>query len=825
MKALAYASEAVASFNGDKIDELCKAAADRNRQVGITGYLSFLNNTFFQYLEGPENAVDEIYSDIARDERHKITRTVELGMLVKRRFARWNMLNIKETNSPEIKIQDLIDDVMKSSTGNKAIEFDSSRLLGEMLDQISIFHKEPRPDKETALDIKNEADSKPEVRPPYVVVLGASAGGLLPLQTIVKGLKNDLNVAFIIIQHFSPKTVTVMDTILQRDTTMSVHSASEGLKLTAGNIYVIPPGDDLAIDKGRFTLSKQQRTDHVPQFPIDICFKSAAREYGDRAVAVVLSGTGSDGARGAKVLQEAGGVIIAQNPESAEFDGMPKSCIDTGLVHQILAPVEISEFINNLSSNLSHDSFVLRPDQRDEFVNKVITLLEDHDVDFTHYKNETLFRRIERRRVLASKQTNDEYIALLRSSSSERDELREDILITVTSFFRDVDAWKKLSQSILPILHSAIASGETFRVWVAACSTGEEAYTVAMVLTEIIETLDQSIKFKIYATDIERKSLDRASNGCYSERAVERLSAERLGRFFVRRTDGYVISKKIRENVIFAPHNFVKNAPFTRMHLVTCRNVLIYMQPNLQQLALKMLHYALKVNGILFLGPSETLGGLQSEFYPVQREWNQYKKLRNLSLPLHLSSDQVNHTSSEASENVSVNGPAAVQPLQLKDETKTNGLIGLSLDALARHSGNTNVLVDDMRTVLMVVSDPSGMLRMHTGKPTLDIAKMVPEDLRAPLTFAFNRAFVEHSAVTHRNLNCNPVGQVERQVSIHVVPYMLCQVKRRPGTLWLSLVSRQFLTRQIIWGPAMLRTMQPSIPCEQSLWKPKKRCR
>lgn len=773
MKAIAYASEALVSFDQDQIDELCERASNNNRESGITGYLSFKNKRFFQYLEGPENAVNEIYKEIANDQRHNIQRTIDLGVIVTRRFARWHMLNNSGRDSSEIRIQDLIDDVMKSYSHNKADDWDSGRLIQEMLDQVCKFYDESK--------FKNQSDSKKETwhLPPYVVVLGASAGGLLPLQTIVRGIKPKLNAVFIIVQHLSPKTVTLMDTILQRDTSMGVCTARNGVKLKAGNIFVIPSGENLEISDGKFSLSKQQRVDHVPQFPIDICFRSVAREYGDRAIAVVLSGTGSDGARGAKLLQEAGGLVIAQSPETTEFDGMPKSCIDTGLVHQILAPVEISEFLNNLSNDYPDDSLVLWPAQKSEYISKVIKLLENSQIDFAHYKDETLFRRIERRRMLTNIATREEFVTLLRSSESERDELRDDILITVTNFFRDVEAWKILTQSILPILTTVAESDETFRVWVSACSTGEEAYTVAILLTELVETLDKPVKFKIYATDIERNALDRASNGCYSDKSIEHVSEERLHRFFVKRSDGYAVSRQIREKVIFAPHNFVKNAPFTRMHLVTCRNVLIYMRPELQQLALKMLHFSLNVNGILFLGPSETLGGLQSEFYPVQRQWNQFKKLRNLSLPLHLSSDQVNQTTLDKS----LDAPAIVQPMQLKNEAKANGLVGLSLDALARHSANTNVLVDSTRTVLMVLSDPSGLLQVNFGKPSLDIAKMVPESIKAPLTFAFNRAFTEHDSITHRRLTCTPAGQAERQVDLQVVPHVVSGEKEAKHAL------------------------------------------
>lgn len=760
MIAIACYSKATVPFDQSMLNALHDAEVKSNRQLGLTGYLSWKNGHFFQYLEGPENAVDEILQEIKKDSRHAVLTTLQLGSIDKRRFSQWEMLSTTDSGVPDIRIQDLIEDVIKSAPNDAFAEAESRRVMLEMLDQMS---KLQRVNHGKAL-INSDEDADIGDKPPFVVVLGASAGGLYPLQSIIRSLKPNLDAAFIVIQHFSPETETVMDMILQRDTSMKVCTATKGMKILAGKIYVIPPGENLEVSNGQFDLSKQQRSVRGPQFPIDICFRSIAREYGDRAVAVVLSGTGTDGSRGAKILNEAGGVVLTQTPESAEFDGMPNVSIETGMVHQILAPPEIAEFINSLSGDYIHDSLALLPALRAEYVSDVVSVLKDNDVDFSQYKSETLFRRIERRRVLASISTSDEYVEFVRTSEKERDELREDILITVTSFFRDPDAWDKLKESIIPLIVSECKQGETFRVWVSACSTGEEVYTVGIVLTELLEKLDKQINFKIYATDIERKALEHASAGIYSERALAQVSPERRQRFFTRKADGYMIVREIRENVIFAPHNFIKNAPFTRMHLVTCRNVLIYMQPELQQVAIKMLHFALNVNGILFLGPSETLGNLQSEFYPVQREWNQYKKLRNLRLPLHLSSDRIRDTP--------FNAPAVVSPLQLKNETKASGLIGLSLDALSQHTGDTNILIDIKRAVVMVVSDPSGLLQVHTGEPTLDIAKMVPQGLRSSLTFAITRAFKEHTSVAHRRVACQPIGQDERKVDVEVVPHV-----------------------------------------------------
>lgn len=760
MISIAYASEETVPFSQSMLEELYENAAKKNRRLGLTGYLSSKNGHFFQYLEGPENSINDILHSISNDSRHKILQLVQLGSIEQRRFAQWDLWNISGVDAADIRIQDLIEDVIKSASGDVFAESEMRRIIMEMLDKMSQFHRDNQPLKPLTVSDSIDIGDKP----PFVVALGASAGGLNPLQSIVRSLDPKLDAAFVIVQHFSPDTETVMDMILQRDTTMTVCSAEENMKIEPSKIYVIPPGENLEVSNNQFKLSKQQRLSRGPQFPIDICFRSIAREYGDRAIAVVLSGTGTDGARGAKVLNEAGGVVLVQSPESAEFDGMPNSSIESGMAHQILTPTGIADFINQLSKDYVPDTLELLPQRRAEYVNEIVGLLAEHDIDFSQYKNETLFRRIERRRVLAHITSSDDYVEFVQSSEQERNELREDILITVTSFFRDEAAWQKLKDSIIPLIATEFKQQDTFRVWVAACATGEEAYTVGMVLTELLEKLDSKINFKVYATDIERKALETASAGWYSERALASVSPERRNRFFTRKADGYMINREIRENVIFAPHNFVKNAPFTRMHLVTCRNVLIYMQPELQQTAIKMLHFALNVNGILFLGPSETLGNLQSEFYPVQREWNQYKKLRNLRLPLHLSMERFRKASSDA--------VTVAEPLRLKNEAKANGIVGLSLDALSQHTGSTNVLVDTSRSVMMVISDPSGILRVQIGEPTLDVTRMVPESLCASLTFAIARAFKEHKKVVHRSLPCQPIGQDERVVDLEVMPHV-----------------------------------------------------
>jgi len=755
MQSIVYVSEQSIPFDLELLAELCASAAQRNRTLGLTGYLNWKNGRFLQYLEGPNNALSEVMDAITSDTRHVVSRTLHLDNLDRRLFGGWDMLNLRASGHANIRMQDLIENVVLSMHDQVFDESNSRDLILDMLQELGRLH-----DTAGLQPVTAGSEIIGGKKTPYVVALGASAGGLQPLQSIIKSVTSQANAAYIVIQHFSPETETMMDSILQRDTRMPVCAAADGMRVEEGRVYVIPPGENLEVANRCFHLSRQQRLVRGPQYPIDICFRSLAREYADKAIAIILSGTGTDGSRGAKVLQEAGGVVLAQTPETAEFDGMPNASIEAGVVHQILTPPEIANFINCLGQDSVSDALAVRPEKRAHYVEAVVEVLAEHDIDFSQYKNETLFRRIERRRLLASIPTVNGYIDFLRGSVREQQALRDDILITVTSFFRDPEAWEYLKTGALPALLDDLQPGETLRAWVTACSTGEEAYTVAMILRELIDTSGKDFSFKVYATDVERKSLDLASTGIYSEHAVAHLNPERRERFFAHTHDGFMVKRDLREHVIFAPHNFVKDAPFTRMHLVTCRNVLIYMQPELQQKAIRMLHFSLNVNGVLFIGSSETLGPLQSEFTPVNREWNQYRKLRNIHLPLHLSSDR------------------ALKPVESSTIFKTdqavngrNTVASLSLEVLARYTGNTNVLVDGNRAIISVISDPTGILEVRPGQPTVDITQMVPEGIGPSLTFAIARATKEQVKVLHGNLKCDPIGQVQREVDIEVIPH------------------------------------------------------
>ena len=758
MFSILYVSDELIPFDERSLRELAVASAACNRRHGITGCLRWKNGRFVQYFEGEEAAVRSLMERIAVDARHRVVRTLELESIETRLFPHWDVGFLRPRDAGEVRVQDLVENITRSMRGPAFSDADVERMLVPMLRVIS---KSAEGVSSADALVAGERTGATSVEDNMTIVgIGASAGGLQPLQEFFRTVAADLDAAFVVIQHFSPNVETFMGTILQRETRMPVHVAGEGMLLEARSVYVIPPGKNLELMHGAFRLSAQKRETAGPQYPVDIFFRSMAKEYGAATIAIVLSGTGTDGSRGVSRVREAGGVVLTQSIESAEFDGMPASSIESGVVQQSLKPFQIAEHVERLvHEGLSPDA-QLDEETRQAYVDRVVALMDTSEVDFAHYRVETLFRRVERRRVLLGIASFERYIEHFAESEEERRRLRDDLLITVTSFFRDPLAWEALAEEVIPPLVEPMEDGQTFRAWVAACATGEEAYTLAIVLTETLEQLGRDIDFKIYATDIERRALDQASSGRYGENAVARVHATRLERFFERTGEGYTIDRSLRENVIFAPHNFVQDAPFTKMHLVSCRNVLIYMQPELQQQALKMVHFSLNVDGALFLGMSETLGAMQNEFFPMRREFNLYKKLRDFRIPLHLSANKPLRTSALLS-------PAAGQG---RERGSLDGANAVSLALLAEHVGKTLLLVDENRQTQLVIADPLAILEVRPGAPSSDVIDVMPPGIGPSLTIAIQSAAREDTLIRHGGLQCKPDVPASRTVDLEVRP-------------------------------------------------------
>lgn len=476
----------------------------------------------------------------------------------------------------------------------------------------------------------------PEDRSAYpIVAIGASAGGLVALERVFQGLPSDLVAAYVVVQHLSPNFDSHMSELLGRVTRLPVSQAADGAPLEPQRIYVIPPRKEMILSGGRLLLTDKDPR-NAPSLPIDTFFRSLAQEAGQRAIAVVLSGTGSDGARGVRAVKSAGGFVIVQEPSDAEFDGMPRTALATGAHDAILAADEIAGEIGRVAPLLLTDpSGARQPLVLDDTMRRVLDVLaQPFDVDFTCYKTTTLVRRIRRRMELASDDDPQQYLDLITRDAEERRRLYHDLLIGVTDFFRDPETYEALTKAARTALFSD--SSPEVRVWVAGCATGEEVYSVAILLDEVRHERRWTGRIRLFATDIQQEALKRASAGVYAAESLAAMPRDRVERYFTPEPGGkFRVAERLREMVVFATHNLISDAPFTQLDLICCRNVLIYFQPSTQARVLGLFHFGLRTGGMLFLGPSETLGKFEDEFEPISAEAKIFSKRRDLRLSAH----------------------------------------------------------------------------------------------------------------------------------------------------------------------------------------------
>ncbi|MBL8744064.1 MAG: histidine kinase, partial [Myxococcales bacterium] len=456
--------------------------------------------------------------------------------------------------------------------------------------------------------------------PAYVVGIGASAGGLEALEQLFAEMPPATGLAFVVVQHLSPDFRSVMDELLARRTSIPVTLVEDGVAVEPDHIYLIPPKKEMIISGGRLLLSDKGTTAELV-LPIDIFFRSLAQDAGARGIAIVLSGGGSDGSRGIRDVHEAGGLVICQDELSAAFDGMPRSARDTGIVDQVLAPREMPRAI------LAH---VRKPREIAESaaaprgIHAIYRLLQQSfGIDFSHYKPTTVLRRIDRRLHMGPSIDVDAYVDQLARDPAELDALYRDLLIGVTRFFRDEEAFELLERSVIPELLDRV-KGEEVRVWVPGCATGEEAYSLAILFHEALTERNDKRRLKVFATDVHPGSLEIAARGLYDADSIARVTPARLGRYFERLGRSAQVSAELRQLIVFARHNVTRDAPFTRVDLLSCRNLLIYLQPLAQKKVLGLFHFALKNQGVLFLGPSETPGAFVDDFEPINPHWRLY---------------------------------------------------------------------------------------------------------------------------------------------------------------------------------------------------------
>ena len=578
--------------------------------------------------------------------------------------------------------------------------------------------------------------------PSHVVGIGASAGGLEAIERFFDNLPKETGLAFVIVQHLSPDFKSMMDELLARHTELPIHLVENGMPVEAEHVYLIPPKNEMIISGGRLLLSEQERHQERT-LPIDIFFRSLAQDCGPRAVAVVLSGGGSDGSRGIRDVHEAGGLVIVQDVDSAQFDGMPRTAADSGLADWVLSPSDMPRAL--LEHAAGHSAAAKRvpvsePPAGSATVVEVYRMLqEEYGIDFTHYKPSTVTRRIERRLALARSADIEEYIRRLKSDRGELDVLYRDLLIEVTRFFRDEQAFQILESQVLPDLLARQPREAPLRIWVAGCATGEEAYSLAILLEDLMETRGER-PVKIFATDVHRGSLEHATRAIYTQEALAGVSEERLARYFTRIGERYQVVPELRQRIVFAQHNVIKDAPFTRVDLITCRNLLIYLQPAAQQKVLSLFHFALNRNGFLFLGPSETVGPLAAGYETLDKHWRVYRKRSDARIPVDARL-QPPHTAR-----------SALPPFQpAGGRYSLSQLLG-TYDALLERTMPPSLLVNERAELVHAFGGAGAFLQHRDGRQGLDVLELVGPELKMVLVGGLKRAVAEPSAIVYRDV-------------------------------------------------------------------------
>ncbi len=456
-----------------------------------------------------------------------------------------------------------------------------------------------------------------ESRKNYVVGIGASAGGLEALQKLLTALPSSTGFPYIVVQHLSPDYKSLLSEILGKYTEMPVVQVEDGMEIQPNHVYVIQPGKNMHLCKGKLMLTSQKEGEF--NLPIDMFFRSLAEDAGPRAIAIILSGTGSDGSNGIKAIKENDGLILVQELETAKFDGMPRSALRTGIVDAQFSPEKIALELMHISVSATKETPTLKTERQvdEELMKKVYIILKKiSNVNFIHYKQTTILRRIERRMMLTHKETLTDYVDFLYECPDEVKTLSKEVLIGVTNFFRDPDFFQTLKETAIQNIVAQSTGEEPIRIWVAGCSTGEEAYSIAILFCETLEAMKLKRMVKIFATDLDVKSITVAGKGVYGDSIIESVSPARLSRFFTRQNNLYTVNRELRKMIVFSPHNVFQDPPFGRLDLISCRNMLIYFQPVLQNDLFSIFHSSLKDNGYLFLGKSEAIGAY-TEAFPV----------------------------------------------------------------------------------------------------------------------------------------------------------------------------------------------------------------
>ena len=594
-----------------------------------------------------------------------------------------------------------------------------------------------------------------------VVGIGASAGGIEALGRFFDAMPPDSGCAFVVVLHLDPRHESAMAHVLSARTAMPVAQVKDGMPIAPNHVYVIAPDTDLRVHEGALRVSRPS-TPRGQRHPVDVLFASIATEQRERAIAIVLSGTGNNGTEGLKAIRAEGGMSLVQTPETAKFDGMPRSAIAADMADHVLAPEAMPEAVLRY---VRHGYFTAPaeaeppPAKKGEAtLEQVLELLRaSAGHDFGGYKRSTQRRRVHRRMGLGNIETLNEYMDELRANPEEVQRLVADLMINVTGFFRDPEAWQVLAEQVIRPLIAERENGTAIRVWAPACSTGEEAYSIAMLVTEQAEAAGKRFDLKVFATDAQEENLRKARDGVYPAAAVTGLSAERLRRFFHKLDGSYQVTKELRDMVVFAVQNLLRDPPFSRLDLVSCRNCLIYLEPDAQQRIIALCHFALRQGGHLFLGNAETVGRHDDLFETVSKKWRIYRR--------------VGPTRHDLIDYPKARTPAkptmADEPSPLLPEP-TAPVAEMARRALLEHFAPASVLIDQKGGVLYFHGATRDYLEQPSGEPTRDLLTMARDGLALKL-----RAAIREASKDNRNVTVNArvrEGKTSRSVAITVMP-------------------------------------------------------
>jgi two-component system, chemotaxis family, CheB/CheR fusion protein len=593
---------------------------------------------------------------------------------------------------------------------------------------------------------------------PRVVGVGASAGGLEAFTELLSHLPDDTGMAFVLIQHLDPSHASHLTELLSKASKMPVSEVDGETRAEANHVYVIPPKRNLGISDG--VLHTLPRPDGGRNMPIDSFLRALAEERGSKALGVIMSGTASDGTLGLQAIKAAGGITFAQEMQTAKFDGMPRSAIGAGVVDFVLGPAGIARQLATIArdSQIAVESPAAMEPPVDRVLAKILRLVRNSTgVDFTHYKHGTLARRIKRRMVLRGFARLEDYSRDLEQNLEEASALCESCLITVTAFFREPAIFEELKRWVFPALVENRGPDDLIRIWVPGCATGEEAYSIAICLTEFLDETSVSLPFEIFATDISDTAIEKARSGTYTGAALANVSPQRLARYFTRSERGYQIAKNIRDACVFARHNLAQDPPFSKLDLISCCNVLIYLGDVLQRKVWSILQHALKPAGFLILGPSESIGTLSASFHQVEKSHKIYRLGQAANAPAPTLSG----------------GRRAEGRVDLRERI-AEGRTGLDVQreadrlVLAEHAP-PGAVIDDGMNIVQVRGRTGPYLEVSPGAPTHNLLKMAREGLIAGLGNAIRAARETNGASKETGFRIDDSGQL-RDVTIEAIP-------------------------------------------------------